>query len=153
MSPTKNHILIGLSESPQTKFGKEDFASQSVPQKVFSALWEVESEVNNSGFSQYFLNRSAESAHFVVDALKVIGAPKTADICRRAIGAAFPDGLPESMEAIRSAAADFSDEVLEKLEPLDQEFFSYPHNLTDLLFAYVSQHPEEFGELPKPDDA
>jgi len=43
--------------------------------------------------------------------------------------------------------------VLEKLEPLDQEFYSYPHNLTDLLFAYVSAHPEEFGALPKPDDA
>jgi len=153
MSPTKNHILIRLSESPQTKFGKEDFTSQSVPQKVFSALWEVESEVNNGGFSQYFVNSSAGSAHFVADALRMIGAPKTADICERAIDTAFPAGLPKSEEAIRSAAADFSDEVLEKLEPLDQEFFSYPHNLTDLLFAYVSQHPEEFGTLPKPDDA
>lgn len=153
MSPTKNHILIGLSESPQTKFGKEDFSSQSIAQKVFSALWEVESEVNNGGFSQYFVNSSAESAHFVVHALEIIGAPKTADICQRAIAAAFPAGLPEWEEAIRSAAADFSDEVLEKLEPLDQEFYSYPHNLTDLLFAYVSAHPEEFGALPKPDDA
>jgi hypothetical protein len=153
MSPTKNHILIGLSESPHTKFGKEDFASQSVPQKVFSALWEVESEVNNGGFAQYFANDSAESAHFVVEALRMIDAPKTADICQSAIAAAFPAGLPESEEAIRSAAADFSDEVLEKLEPLDQEFFSYPHNLTDLLFAYVSRHPEEFGTLPEPDDA
>lgn len=153
MSPTKNHILIGLSESPHTKFGKEDFASQSVPQKVFSALWEVESEVNNGGFAQYFANDSAESAHFVVDALRMVGAPKTAGICKSAIAAAFPAGLPESEEAIRSAAADFSDEVLEKLEPLDQEFFSYPHNLTDLLFAYVSRHPEEFGTLPEPDDA
>src|SRR5207244_12671714 len=43
---------------------------------------------------------------------------------------------------------DFPDEVLEKLEPLDQEFFSYPHDLTDLLFAYASEHPEEFGPLP-----
>jgi hypothetical protein len=153
MSSTKNHILTRLSESPQTKFGKEEFASQSVPQKVFSALWEVESEVNNGGFSQYFVNSSAESAHFVADALRMIGAPKTADICDRAIAAAFPTGLPQSEEAIRSAAADFSDEVLEKLEPLDQEFFSYPHNLTDLLFAYVSQRPEEFGTLPKSDDA
>jgi Domain of unknown function (DUF4375) len=57
------------------------------------------------------------------------------------------------VEAIRLAAADFSDEVLEKLEPFDQEFFSYPHNLTELLFAYVSQHPQEFGDLPRPDDA
>jgi hypothetical protein len=47
---------------------------------------------------------------------------------------------------------DFPDEVLEKLEPLDQEFFSYPHDLTGLLFAYVSEHPQEFGLLPKPDD-
>lgn len=51
------------------------------------------------------------------------------------------------------AASEFPDEVVEKLEALDQEFFSYPHDLTDLLIAYVSQHPEEFGTLPKPDDA
>jgi hypothetical protein len=150
---TKNHILIRLSESEQTKFGKEDFARQSVPQKVFSAIWAVESEVNNGGFSQYFLNGSGESTPFVVEALETVGTPKTADICKRAIVTAFPAGLPQSEEAIRSAAADFPDEVLEKLEALDQEFFSYPHDLTDLLFAYVSEHPEEFGSLPKPDDA
>ena len=95
----------------------------------------------------------AESASFVAEALETIGAPDTADICKRAITAAFPAGLPQSVEAIRSTAADFPDEVLVMLEPLDQEFFSYPHNLTDLLFAYVSEHPEEFGQLPKPEDA
>jgi len=150
---TKNNILINLSTSEKTSFGKEDFADQSIPQKVFSAIWEVESEVNNGGFSQYFLNSSAESASFVAEALETIGAPDTADICKRAITAAFPAGLPQSVEAIRSTAADFPDEVLAMLEPLDQEFFSYPHNLTDLLFAYVSEHPEEFGQLPKPEDA
>ncbi len=144
----KNSILINLSESEKTRFGKEDFARQSMPQKVFSAIWAVESEVNNGGFSQYFVNSSAESAPFVVEALETIGAPETAAICKRAIAAAFPAGLPRSVEAIRSAAGDFPDEVLEKLEPLDQEFFSYPHDLTDLLFAYVSEHPEEFGPLP-----
>jgi len=153
MSPTKNHILINLSESKNTSFGKEDFARQSLPQKVFSAIWAVESEVNNGGFSQYFFNSSGESASFVVEALETVGAPKTADICKRAIAAAFPSGLPQSAEEIRSAAADFPDDVLDKLEPLDQEFFSYPHDLTDLLFAYVSEHPQEFGALPKPDDA
>jgi hypothetical protein len=149
----KNGILISLSESDKTKFGKEDFAHQSLPQKVFSAIWAVESEVNNGGFSQYFFNSSAESASFVVEALETIGAPKTASICKRAIGAAFPAGLPQTPEAIRSVAADFSDEILERLEPLDQEFFAYPHSLTDLLFAYVANRPEEFGTLPKPDVA
>ena len=147
----KNEILILLSESENTRVGKEEFDRQSLPQKVFSAIWTVESEVNNGGFSQYLLSGS-ESASFVAKALEIIGAPKTASICARAIGAAFPLGLPLTPEAIRLAAADFSDETLQRLEPLDQEFFGYPHDLADLLFAYVSEHPEEFGVIPKPDD-
>jgi Domain of unknown function (DUF4375) len=143
----KNGILISLSISDKTRFGKKDFATQSQHQKVFSAIWIVEAEVNNGGFSQYFLNSLDESASFVVEALETIGAPKTANICQRAITVAFPAGLPRKYESIRSAAADFSAETLEKLGSLDQEFFSYPHNLTDLLFAYVAKHPEEFGSL------
>lgn len=147
----KNGILISLSESDKTKFGKQDFAAQTLPQQVFSSIWALESEVNNGGFSKYFLNTSCETAPFVAQALDTIGAPRTADICRRAIAAAFPVGLPSSSNAISAAAAEFSDETLERLETLEGEFFEYPHNLTDLLFAYVSRHPEEFGELPNPD--
>ena len=149
---SKNNILISLSESDKTQFGKQDFVTQSSPQQVFSSVWAVEAEVNNGGFSQYFLNDSCETAVFVVEAMDTIGAPRTADICRRAIATAFPAGLPPTPKAISTTAADFSDEVLEQLGALDNEFFAYPHNLTDLLFAYVSKHPEEFGELPKADD-
>jgi Domain of unknown function (DUF4375) len=149
----KNGILISLSMSDKASFGKEEFALQSLPQKVFSAIWGVESEVNNGGFSQFFLNSSAETAPFLVEALETIGAPKTADICKRAIAVAFPSGLPKNPETMQSIAADFSEDVLEKLESLDQEFFAYPHNLTDLLFAYVSAHPNEFGNLPASDNS
>jgi hypothetical protein len=148
---SKNNILISLSESDKTQFGKQDFASQSAPQQVFSSIWSVESEVNNGGFSQYFLNDSCETVAFVAEALDTIGAPRTADICRRAIATAFPAGLPPTRKAISTTAADISDEALEQLGMLDNEFFAYPHNLTDLLFAYVSKHPEEFGERPKAD--
>jgi hypothetical protein len=150
--PSKNNILISLSESDKTQFGKQDFATQSTPQQVFSSVWAVEAEINNGGFSQYFLNDSCETAVFVAKALDTISAPQTADICRRAIATAFPPGLPPTPKAISTVAADFPDEVLEQLGALDNEFFAYPHNLTDLLFAYVSKHPEEFGELPKADD-
>lgn len=147
----KNSILIDLSESDKTKFGKQDFATQSTPQQVFSSIWAVESEVNNGGFSQYFLNSSCETAAFVAAALDTIGAPRTADICRRASATAFPTGLPPTPDAISAMAADFPDEVLEQLEALDSEFLEYPHDLTDLLFAYVAKHPDEFGDLPTPD--
>jgi hypothetical protein len=151
--PDKNGILIVLSESGKTMFGKEAFAAQSGPQKVFSAIWALESEVNNGGFSQYFLNDSAETACFVIEALKTIGAPKTADICERAIDVGYPNGLPDLPEEISALAEDFSDDVDDQLGELDDEIFQYPHNLTDLLFAFVSKYPEEFGELPKADDA
>jgi hypothetical protein len=147
----KNSILIELSESERTKFGKEDFGSQSIPQRVFSSIWAVESEVNNGGFSQYFQNSSAETASFGAQALEAIGAPRTADICRRAIACAFPAGLPSTPEAISDAAADLCEDALDELEALDGEFTAYPHDLTDLLFAYVSRHPDEFGTLPQPD--
>jgi len=84
--------------------------------------------------------------------MKAIDAPRTGEICGRAIAAAFPKGLPADPGQISSAASEFSAETEEQLEELDNEFFAYPHNLTDLLFAYVSRHPEEFGDLPKPDD-
>jgi hypothetical protein len=147
---TKNELLIGLSESETAKFGKEDFALQSVPQKVFSSVWAVESEVNNGGFSQYFLNSSAETAAFVADALDTIGAPKTADICRRAIDCSFSGRLPATAEEISSLAAEFSENIRAQLETLDAEFFTYPHDLTELLYAYVSRHPEEFGAVLRP---
>ena len=119
---------------------------------MFSAIWALESEVNNGGFSQYFLNCSCETASFVTEALDSIGAPRTADICRRAITTAFPAELPSNPDAISAAAAKFSDEVRKNLGSLDNEFFAYPHNPTDLLFAFVSKYPGEFGELPRADD-
>jgi hypothetical protein len=145
----KNRILIALSESDRTKILTEPFRRQTLPQQVFSAIWLLEAEVNNGGFSQYFGNfHSSESAEFVVEALTAIVAPLTADICGRAISVAFPSGLPVDSAAIRSAAANFSPKVLDALNSLDQEFFAYPHNLTDLLFAYVTKHSEEFGVMP-----
>ena len=72
--PSKNNILISLSESDKTQFGKQDIATQSVPQQVFSSVWAVEAEVNNGGFSQFFLNDSCETAAFVAKALDAIGA-------------------------------------------------------------------------------
>jgi hypothetical protein len=145
----KNALLIQLSESNRTKVGKQDFALQSRPQKIFSAIWALESEVNNGGFAQYFLNSSAETASFVAEALDAVGAPTTAEICRRAVQAAFPAGLPQSGNEIRSAATGFSAATRKELEALDREFFAYPHDLTELLFRHVARHPEEFGELPE----
>ncbi|EMO41566.1 hypothetical protein LEP1GSC186_2128 [Leptospira noguchii serovar Autumnalis str. ZUN142] len=44
-------------------------------------------------------------------------------------------------------AADFSEEIDDKLNTLDQEFYAYPDDLTELLFAFVSKHEAVFGPI------
>jgi hypothetical protein len=147
--PSKNNILIRLSQSEKTQFGEQDFSSQSRVQQVFSSIWAVESEVNNGGFSQYFLNDSCETAAFVAEGLDTIGAPRTADICRRAIATAFPAGLPPARSAISAAAAHFSDEVLEQLGML-VSFLHIPTTSPICCFPTSRIIPKNSGNFPRP---
>jgi len=51
----KNSCLIQLAESDRTDFGRVDFLLQPHDQRVFSAIWALESEVNSGGFSHLLL--------------------------------------------------------------------------------------------------
>ncbi|EMO41760.1 PF14300 domain protein [Leptospira noguchii serovar Autumnalis str. ZUN142] len=79
----KNKALIQLSESKNTDYGKKDFKDQSEIQKVFSTIWEVEAQVNNGGFSQYFFNSSSETAFFLVAALEKLEPVKWQKFAKR----------------------------------------------------------------------
>jgi len=94
---------MGFSSSFLSRIGQVSAGISALNQLRKRCFFDLvgESEVNNGGFSQYFLNSSGETAGFVVEALETIGAPNTADICRRAIAIAFPDELPS--DSVRSA--------------------------------------------------
>ncbi|HEX4124623.1 MAG TPA: DUF4375 domain-containing protein [Tepidisphaeraceae bacterium] len=121
----KNTLLIKLSESPRTDFGRVAFAKQPEAQQVFSAVWASESEVNNGGFRSYLTGSEADTAAFAPKALRIVGATKCAAIVDRALQIG-PSG---------------------DISEVDDEFMAYPDNLTELLFAYVASHPEVFGEI------
>src|SRR5689334_24380735 len=44
-----NRRLIRLAESPDIRFWRVDYDQLSAPERVFGAIWELESEVNNGG--------------------------------------------------------------------------------------------------------
>jgi len=145
----KNNYLIELSESDRTNFGRIVFAHQSEPQKVFSTIWALESEVNNGGFLQYFASEGCNSANFAPTALHMIGAQKCAHIVERALRTLSADPLPDSSPACEALVNSLNPAEHEHFRALDSEFFTYPDNLTELLFAYVASHPETFGPTPK----
>jgi len=143
----KNSFLIGLSESERTDFGRVDFSDQSAPQRVFSAIWALESQVNNGGFVQYFGSWDGETANFAPTALRTIGADCCAGIVERALRAVSPGPLPESKDDRERLLESVGGAARARLEELDSEFFSYPDDLTELLFAYVAARPEVFGKI------
>jgi hypothetical protein len=140
----KNAYLIDLSE---TVLGL-DFKDQSDIHKVFTAIWALEAEVNNGGFSQYFWNSAGSTANFAPGALRRIGASACANIVERALHAVSPRPLPEDDDARSALVDNLGDEANARLELLDSEFFAYPDNLTTLLFDFVCAHAEEFGPTP-----
>jgi hypothetical protein len=143
----KDLFLIKLSESKRTQFRKVDFADQSEAQKVFSVIWELEGQVNNGGFAQFFTNSGGEVANHAPWALRKIGAARCADIVARALRVASPRELPTDQTALEALVEALSPESVEALHALHEDFFEYPDDLTELLFAHVAAHPAEFGPV------
>lgn len=142
----KNSFLIDLSESERTEHGRVDFPRQQEAQKVFSAIWELESEVNNGGFEQYFRNSDSSNIAFSLAALRAVGAHACARITDSAIEVVSP--LPAT-EQERDKALDALNAAQQaKLDAADARFYEYPDDLTKLLFDYVAKHPETFGPVP-----
>lgn len=53
----KNNLLIQLSE--RGRFWRVEFEELSPVERVFLAIWELESEVNNGVFYQYYSEAAA----------------------------------------------------------------------------------------------
>ena len=104
---------------------------------VTTFIDELEGEVNNGGFHQYFYNSAGDNTAEAIQALEEIGAVRMADIVRRA-AARFPDGMPPKERFTRQDVllGHFPDTRV--FYDLDDEFYKYPDNLAELLQKYNS---------------
>ena len=66
----KNSILIQLSESDRTDHGRVDFSIQPQPQKIFSAIWSTENQVNSGGFESFFEHEDPMLVALALEALR-----------------------------------------------------------------------------------
>jgi hypothetical protein len=105
--------------------------------------------VHCDGFAFFFVYH-LDSVPILVDALNEIGAHRTADICRRAINIAFPNGVPETSDGFLTDPCDWPEEVSDPLDELDREFFKHPDaDIAHLLYEFIQNHSEEFENLPE----
>jgi len=118
--------------------GRTDIERYPAALQVALCMHRLEAEVNNGGFHQFFFNSSGEIVPHTLHALSEIGAPNTKRLLEQAMAMAFPAGYPEDPTTIQSALAAF-DDVADKLQPLDAEFFLYAEPLSDLVNVYLGR--------------
>jgi hypothetical protein len=116
-------------------------------QAGFFACWWLEGEVNNGGFHQFFLNKGAVVAREALRFCKANDLKPVADILDRAIDL-VDRSARVSLEAINEWLADEANESMEKLSPLDDEFFEldpYPAFIAARL-RHAQRHATSFFE-------
>ena len=99
----------------------------------------LEAELNNGGFDQFFFNSSGDKTDEIIEALQVVGAVKTAEICKRA-AAKFPGGMPPKDWAKRQDV--LVDEVspeADAFQDMDRDFYSSSENLSELVSVFLNQ--------------
>jgi hypothetical protein len=113
-------------------------------QKHFFFNQNLEREINNGGFKQYYFNSSGDYANETIISLKEIGANKTAAIIEKA-NDQFPDTIVPKNRAIRQEVlVQIEKKASEIWEELDQNFFDYEDDLNSLNIEYIKKNKEYF---------
>lgn len=115
-------------------------------QKTFLLIENLEREINNGGFNQFYFNSSGDFANETVDALIKIGANKTAEIVKKA-NSEFNNGtVPKDRRKRHIELEKIEEKAEEKWDNLDTQFYKYEDNLTELLIAFVLKNKSDFDE-------
>ena len=122
-------------------FGKEEregAESLSPDEWMIHDIDQLDREINNGGLAQYFSNSSGQRAHETLEALKLLGAKKTARILRDALKL-FAEGKAPKDDQSRM-------ELLEKVETLhpgkldklDGRYYKNADNHIELLYKWFN---------------
>lgn len=128
-------ILFALEMALLAKKKANGSATLSNEEHVVLQVLDLEREVNNGGYDQYFRNSRCEYAETVVHALEVIGADQAAAITLRAVNVV---GLAPVSEMYDELFGPRCDEITDALEPCDNKFYDVVVELTEPVWAFVS---------------
>jgi Domain of unknown function (DUF4375) len=144
-SPETNNTIIAIDNYICKLCSYSDTLDQlTEPQKNFYFNQNLEREVNNGGFNQYFYNSSGDFAHETIISLRAIGANKTANILQEAIDQ-FPNSTVPKDRAKRQEVLEQIEETANEMwEQLDQAFYKYEDDLNELTLQYIKQNRSSF---------
>ncbi len=118
-------------------------------QRVFYITQNLESEVNNGGFSQFYCNTDGLFVNELVSTFERINAYKTAEICKKAVsifGDTFPVDMPQIQEILNTDDEEMEEENSQLLSECDMEFYEYEEDLEELNYQFIINNKESFSK-------
>ncbi|MCC6484499.1 MAG: DUF4375 domain-containing protein [Armatimonadetes bacterium] len=130
--------------------GPEEEAARKLPRgmRMIYTTINLQAEVENGGFNQYFWNTQGALDNEVVEDFELIGARHYADLVERAIVQARKEApMRERFRRIGTPDAFSRSYEYSDLGKYDAEFLKLEkqHSLTKMRADYIRAHPEEFA--------
>ena len=145
------HIFNALCE--KSNYG-EDLSKLNDYEKVFLVMDELEMEVNNGGFDQFFDNTGGHYNDILVSSAEAIKAYDIAKICRKALAIYAKNVDAESVIEKRAYHDSMEYMQIYKYDPIfpdlnkcDDAFYASKDYITGLSVQYAKENKEQFRGL------
>ncbi len=135
-------------------YGEASFSKMPKTLKTVYLINELESEVNNGGFLQFFTNSSGKYTNETIESLELIGANKTKNLLEKAVEIMLKHN--ESTENLNrkinsrelykifETSEIYDNEILMKeLNDLDSKFYESTEPTQELKFKYFESNENE----------
>ena len=139
-----DYVLLKIEDKPDKAYElvtalPEGFVT------VFSTM-EVEAEVNNGGFDQYFFNTAGEFALEAIEGFEKIGAKKFATITKQALDLSLKEMAKMAVPNLPGKSGGKQHETSPlSMEKLDNQFFDADANISQLRIKYIRDNPSLFN--------
>ncbi len=134
-------LVVAFHQAVDQKWARVGEEALSEEERVIPAIEALESEVNNGGYEQFFVN-SSEYAPIIVDALNRIGCIETAELTQQAIDHLGIEG-PISVEAIDRVMEEENEERDENLGECDNRYYEVAGDLADPLLEFIKSNRDK----------
>jgi hypothetical protein len=128
-------LVVAFEQALDQKSARTGVESLSEAEQTVLAVEALEREVNNGGYSQFFVNSSREYATTIVESLQRIGCPATATFTQKALAAFHLDSISE--EGIARALALDDEGREEEFDRCDDLYYHAGEDIAERLFAFL----------------
>lgn len=119
------------------------------------ATWELEAEVNNGGFDQYFFNTGGEFALEAIEGFKKMGADKMARLVKKALDKSLNEHLVDKLANKKDGNAEASNnsdkendkenkQAAANYEALDELFYAEEELISPKRIKFIRENPDLF---------